>query len=118
MSPHRDIEKMTAMKKILSILFFLVILAAAKAQDFPATSQKWENTHSLMEHKAASGKQSPKEAARLRAEYKNVRKVEKRMKTAARIATRENGKLFLRPDARKHAHHAMKRNAFSHPGRS
>lgn len=103
------------MKVGILIFALLAFVSFTRAQDFPAAEQKWENHHTLMYHKAASGTTSPKIAARLRADYRQVRRTEKRMKAAAKTATRENYRLYGKLESNRHTRNG-KRNTYSfHP---
>lgn len=97
-------------RTLLLILQLLLFTAIINAQDFPAAEQKWENNHSLMRHKAASGKITKKTATRLRGEYRDVVKAEKRMKAVSTRGTRENYRAYGKPQNYAHTR-SGKRNA-------
>src|SRR5687767_15143948 len=105
------------MVKALLFSFILICLLtqSASAQDYPAADQKWVNQHTLMHTGRARGKSSDNEAARMRSEYKQVRKMEKRMKLESKITSRDTKKIYVRKEQISREAHSRrtKKNMFS-----
>jgi hypothetical protein len=98
-----------------SILIFFA-KGSLIGQDYPAADQKWMNHHTLMHTNKASGRLSDKEAARIRKEYRQVRKMEKQMTVQSKLTTRETKKIYLRKEQIDREVHSRrsKKNMFSH----
>jgi hypothetical protein len=102
-------------KILLCLTVILLVVECTDAQIYyPVADRKWQSTHSLMHSGRARGQQSSNEASRLRQDYKQIRKAERRMKLESRITSRETKKIYLRRDqiAREAHSHRNKKNMF------
>jgi hypothetical protein len=99
----------------VSLIIIVFLSQASKAQDYPAADQKWVSQHSLMHAGRGKGKFSDHEAARLRADYKRMRKMEKRMLLESRTTSRETKKMYLRKEQISREAHSRrtKKNMFN-----
>jgi hypothetical protein len=95
------------MKKILALVACVMLVGSVQSQDFPAGEQKWHHQHHLMKDGMAKGKLTGSEATRLRKEYHQVRKEERRMKISSRLTERAYDKRYGKhhPVAKSLVHH-------------
>jgi hypothetical protein len=89
------------MKKITTGLLLTSLILNIQiviAQDYPAAEQHWQNQHHLLKNGRATGKSSKQNASRLRVDYKQVQKKEKRMRQHSWLSAKPNEHKYLKSD--------------------
>lgn len=80
-------------KLIFSSLFTLMVSVAATAQSTPGVDQRQQSQQNRISQGVESGELTRVEAARLRAEQREVRRAERRAKADGKVTRRERANL-------------------------